>query len=341
MHLLRKLPDVNEIVDKYSLSETQRKERKLFIEEFQNILSGKSTKKVICIGPCSADREDAVVEYVERLAKLQEELKEAFLLIPRVYTSKPRTNGMGYKGLLHRPSSECSSDDLLHGLIAMRKMHLHVIQQTGLFPADEMLYPEMINYVMDLLSYVTVGARSVEDQGHRLVASGMEAPVGMKNPIGGNLDVLLNSINAAQFPQSLIFNGWEAQTDGNPYTHAILRGYTDINGKMHPNYYYENICDLHDRYKKANLKNPAVVVDCNHGNSLKRYDEQGRIASDLFQMCRRNKEVDRFVKGIMIESYLEDGCQMIGEGHYGKSITDACLGWKKTEKLLRELREYL
>lgn len=339
MHLLRKLPDVNEIIDNYSLSEGQKRGRKQVISEFKEILLGKSAKKVICIGPCSADREDAVLEYMELLAKLQEEMKDRFLLIPRVYTSKPRTNGTGYKGLLHRPLSECGNDDLLHGLIAMRKMHLHVIQQTGLFPADEMLYPEMINYVMDILSYVTVGARSVEDQGHRLVASGMEPPVGMKNPTGGNLDVLLNSINAAQLPQSLIFNGWEARTDGNPYSHAILRGYTDINGKMHPNYYYENICDLHDRYKKANLKNPAVIIDCNHCNSLKRYDEQGRIAKDLFQMCRRDIEVDHFVKGIMIESYLEDGCQMIGEGYYGKSITDACLGWKKTEKLLKELSE--
>lgn len=341
MKFIRKLPEVEEIIREYSLTEKQKADRVDRIKEIEDILSGRSNRKIICIGPCSADREDAVVDYVLRLAELQSKMQDRFLFIPRVYTSKPRTTGKGYKGLFHRPVSSCSHDDILAGVIAMRSMHLHVIQQTGMFCADEMLYPETLQYVLDLLAYIAIGARSVEDQGHRLVASGVEIPVGMKNPTSGDTNVLLNAITAAQFPQTLLYNGWEVQTEGNTYAHAILRGYTDLNGNVHPNYHYEDVCDFYDKYQKENLKNMAVLIDCNHSNSRKRYDEQARIAKEVFQNCRKNQTLNKFIKGIIIESYIEDGSQMIGEGIYGKSITDACLGWEKTVELLNELYEIL
>ena len=339
MKLVRKLPEAEEIIQKYPLSEKQKEQRKQCIGEIEAVLSGKTNKKIICIGPCSADREDAVLEYVLRLSRLQEELKDRFLFIPRVYTSKPRTNGKGYKGLLHRPTAYSGHDDIFDGIIATRKMQLHVIQQTGMYSADEMLYPEAAYYILDLLAYVAIGARSVENQGHRLTASGLEVPVGMKNPTSGDMDILLNSIICAQYPQSLLYRGWEAQTEGNPYAHAILRGYTDLAGRVHPNYHYEELCDFYDLYQKKNLKNMAVLIDCNHCNSGKHYDEQRRVAKEIFLLCRENRNLDRFVKGLVIESYLEDGSQMIGEGIYGKSITDPCLGWEKTERLLRELAD--
>lgn len=339
MKFIRKLPEAEDIVREYSLTEEQKKARINRISEIEAILSGRSTRKIICIGPCSADREDAVIEYTMRLAELQRKMIDKFLFIPRVYTSKPRTTGKGYKGLFHRPVASCEHDDILAGVIAMRRMHLHVIQQSGMFCADEMLYPETLQYILDLLAYVAVGARSVEDQGHRLVASGVEIPVGMKNPTSGDTSILLNSIAAAQFPQSLLYSGWEVKTDGNLFAHAILRGYTDFNGGVHPNYHYEDICDFYDKYQKENLKNMAVLVDCNHSNSRKQYAEQGRIAKEVFQNCQRNHTLNNFVKGIIIESYIEDGAQMIGEKIYGKSITDACLGWEKTNELLHELYE--
>lgn len=337
MRFVRKLPEIEEVIRKFPLTEKQKAERAKTIQEIKNILSGKNDKKIICIGPCSADREDAVIDYIKRLAKIQAKMQDRFLFIPRVYTSKPRTNGRGYKGLLHRPISSCSHDDLLAGVVAMRKMHLHIIQQTGMFCADEMLYPDTLYYTLDLLAYIAIGARSVEDQGHRLLASGLDIPVGMKNPTSGDTNILLNSIIAAQYPQSLLFNGWEIETEGNWFSHAILRGYVDLNGTIHPNYHYEDLCDFYDDYQKQNLKNAAVIIDCNHANSRKQYDEQGRIAKEVFQTCKKNKVMDNFVKGLIIESYIEDGSQMIGEGIYGKSITDACLGWEKTEKLLEEL----
>lgn len=339
MKFVQKLPNAEELREKFPLTQRQMEKRKEIISQLQAILEGKSRKKIICIGPCSADREDSVLEYMERLAKLQIKVEDRFIFIPRIYTSKPRTSGTGYKGLLHRPESIDNMDDLYHGLIATRKMHLHVIQQTGMFGADEMLYPEAHIYISDLLSYTAVGARSVENQQHRMVASGLDMPVGMKNPTSGDTEVMLNAIVAAQSKQALMYHGWECYTEGNQYAHAILRGFVDLSGKSQSNYHYDNLCDLHDEYQKKNLKNLSVIIDCNHSNSRKRYDEQIRIAKEVMNLCKQNKDIDFFVKGLMIESYLEDGCQMIGNGIYGKSITDPCLGWNKTERLILDLYE--
>jgi 3-deoxy-7-phosphoheptulonate synthase len=340
MRFIKKLPEVEELIEKYPLSTEQIKNRQQKVNEIENTLSGVSKCKLLLVGPCSADREDAVVDYVSRLAKIQHEVKDKFLIIPRVYTSKPRTNGMGYKGLLHHPSSEDENDDLLAGVIATRKMHLRVIQETGMFCVDEMLYPESIYYILDLLAYAAIGARSVEDQGHRLVASGLGIPVGLKNPTSGDLNVLLNSVSAAQKKHSLIYRGWEVKTEGNQYAHAILRGYCDINGKTQTNYHYEDIREIYDLYQKSNLKNMSVIVDCNHGNSNKHYDEQVRIAKEVFWVSANYPDLNKLIKGIMLESYIEDGSQLVGGGVYGKSITDPCLGWVKTEKLIFDLYEY-
>lgn len=339
MKYLKRLPEPEEVKKEYSLPEKFTHLRDAILQELKAILDGTGKKKLIIIGPCSADREDAVLDYVTRLSKLQAEVKENLLLVPRVYTSKPRTNGLGYKGLLHRPYAASESDDIASGIIAMRKLHRRIICDTGMFPADEMLYPQIYRYVSDLLVYMAVGARSVEDQEHRLIASGVGIPIGMKNPTGGNISVMLNAISAAQAAQRIIFGDWEAETEGNPYAHAILRGYTDSTGTTISNYYYENLMRLHDQYYKSNLNNPAVIVDCNHANSGKRYQEQPRIAENVLDSCRRNAGLNRFVKGLMIESYLEDGSQMIGEGIYGKSITDPCLGWEKTQLLIQRLAD--
>lgn len=339
MQFMKKLPEADEIATQFPLSGEQKKVREEIVVQVKNILSGKDRRKVLLIGPCSADREDAVVDYIFRLAGLQERIKEKFLIIPRVYTSKPRTNGAGYKGLLHRPDADCAQDDLSGGLIAMRKLHLHVIQQTGMFCVDEMLYPECIYYILDLLACLTVGARSVENQEHRLVASGVEVPVGMKNPMSGDISTMLYSVMSAQMQQSMIYRGWEVKTEGNANTFAILRGYVGSDKKSKPNYHYEDLCELHDKYKMFNLKNMSVLVDCNHGNSDKNYEQQIRIAKEIVGICKSDKELKRFVKGIMLESYIEDGAQLIGSGIYGKSITDPCLGWKKTKRLVLELAE--
>lgn len=339
MKYIKKVPSAESVISELRLSDKQKDSRLERIRQIEQVLSGNSSKKILIVGPCSADKEDAVIDYVSRLSEIQKRLNEKFVIIPRVYTSKPRTNGIGYKGILHRPHMEYSQDDLVEGIFMMRKMHLHVIQESGMYCADEMLYPEMIQYTLDLLAYVAVGARSVENQGHRLMASGLDIPVGMKNPTSGDLNVMINSIVAAQYPQSLIYNGWEVRTEGNAFAHAILRGFTDKLNRMHPNYHYEDVCDFYDIYQKKNLKNMSVIIDCNHANSGKRYSEQIRIAEEIFDMCRRNKDLDKFIKGILIESYIEDGMQMIGEGIYGKSITDGCLGWKKTENLLVSLGE--
>lgn len=278
-------------------------------------------------------------EYMEQLSKLRDRVKERFLIIPRVYTSKPRTNGMGYKGLLHRPDPTRGTDDLMNGLIATRRLHYRVITDTGMFGADEMLYPEVFYNYMDLVCYTAVGARSVEDQQHRLVASGLDVPVGMKNPTSGDLKVMLNAISAARHAGSMIFHGWVTETEGNPYAHAILRGYEDISGNAYPNYHYENLCRLYDMFHRFNLSGESVIVDCNHSNSGKHYDEQGRIAEEVMHNCRRNRTINGFVKGLMIESYLIDGSQMAGQGVFGKSITDPCLGWEKTEKLVADMAD--
>ena len=339
MKYIKELPKAEDIQRELPLSEKQRELRQEKLRDIQSVLQGKSTRKIICIGPCSADREDAVLEYMTRLAELEEKLKKSFVFIPRIYTSKPRTDGLGYKGLLHRPDAMSGEDDLFAGVIAMRKMHLHVIQATGLFGADELLYTEANAYISDLLCYVAVGARSVENQEHRLIASGLKIPVGMKNPTSGDLSILLNSIVSAQSGQLAMYRNWEVETEGNDFAHAILRGYADRQGMLQPNYHYEDLCDFYDIYQKKNLKNMGVIIDCNHANSRKHYDEQIRIAKEVFHICNKNKTLNRFVKGIMIESYLEDGHQIVGQGIYGKSVTDACLGWKKTERLLYDLAE--
>lgn len=341
MEYVRKLPEIEELKSEYSLSRAQILARDKRIDEIMAILSGSDKRKIICVGPCSADREDAVLDYMERLARLQEEVIDKFLFIPRVYTSKPRSSGLGYKGLLHRPKAFLEDDDLLDGVIAVRKMHLHVIQQTGMFCCDEMLYPEMIYYILDLLAYVTVGACSVEDQGHRLAASGLDIPVGMKNPMNGDLNILLNSIAAAHSPQSMIARGWEVKSDGNEYAHGILRGYSDVNGDVIANYKYEDIKRLLELYSVSNLLNPAVLIDCNHCNSGKQYEQQIDIARYIFTLCQGDLAMNGFIKGIMLESYIEDGCQSPEEGVYGKSVTDACLGWDKTCRLIGELANIL
>ena len=337
MKFVRKLPGVDEVTAEYPLSDGLKRKRVDVIRQVEKILSGADRRKLLLIGPCSADREDAVVEYIQRLTGLQEQVKEKFLIVPRVYTGKPRTNGTGYKGMLHRPDSECARDDLYGGLIASRKLHLHVIQQTGMFCVDEMLYPEITYYMLDLLACLTVGARSVEDQEHRLVASGVDVPVGMKNPMSGDISVMLNSIAAAQTRQSMIYRGWEVSTEGNPYTFAILRGYLDGGKRARANYHYENLCELYDKYQAAGLKNISVLVDCNHGNSDKHFERQIRIAKEVAGICDDDRTLGGFVKGLMVESYLEDGAQLVGGGVYGKSITDPCLGWEKTERMILEL----
>ncbi len=339
MKYIKSLPEPEEIAAAYPISGEDVRNREKRLKEIKTILEGRDPRKLLIIGPCSADNEDSVLEYALRLRKLQDEVSERFLMIPRIYTSKPRTNGKGYKGLVHRPESDSAEDDLITGIESMRRLHVRVISETGFFAADELLYPELFRYVEDILVYIAIGARSVEDQQHRLIASGMDIPVGMKNPTSGDINTLLNSIVAAQSRQHLPFSGWEVETEGNPYAHAMLRGYTNAEGKSVPNYYYENLCDLHDTYVRLNLKNPSVIVDCNHSNSGKKFEEQIRIAEDVMDSCRRNSAIGRFVKGIMIESYLVDGSQMIGAGTYGCSITDPCLGWEKTEKLIRRLAD--
>lgn len=339
MKYIKRLPEVAEIIAQYPITPKEQALRKDTLQHIENILSGKSNKKLLIIGPCSADREDAVIEYTQRLHRLQEKVSEVFCIIPRVYTSKPRTTGSGYKGLLHRPQAASGHDDMISGLIATRKMHQAVIKNAGMFTSDEMLYPEMLGYLSDLLVYVAVGARSVENQQHRLTASGLEIPTGMKNPTSGDFNVMLNAIVAAQNIQNLMYNGWAVQTAGNPYAHAILRGYMDSSGISRPNYHYEHLEELYDKYYKMNLRNQAVIVDCNHCNSNKRYDAQARIAEEVLQIGKRNKTLGKFVKGVMIESYLEDGAQLVGGCTYGQSITDPCLGWNKTEKAVLEMAD--
>ena len=336
----KKLPDVSDLIAEYKLRDDLVKKRKERIEEIKNVLKGMDNRKLLIIGPCSADREDAVIDYVKKLAEIQKDVADHIIIVPRVYTSKPRTNGLGYKGLIHRPSQSSKSDDMLAGLIAVRKMHLHVIEETEMFCADEVLYPESIYYVLDLLAYATIGARSVENQGHRQLASGLDIPTGMKNPMSGYLATLINSLQAAQHPQSMMYRGWVVQTEGNKYAHAILRGYNDSFGLSHPNYHYETLCQLHDLCKKNNIHNMSLIVDCNHGNSGKRYDEQERIALEVLNNCMKNTALNRFVKGFMVESYLKDGKQIEGGNEYGKSITDPCLGWEKTKKLIGFINEH-
>lgn len=340
MNFIQKLPEVDEIQSVFALNTEQQRNRRTFVSEIQNILSGRDERKLVIVGPCSADREDAMTDYAVRLAELSQQVKDKLLLVPRVYTGKPRTTGLGYKGMLHNPEAN-REENILLGISATRQMHLRIIRESGLFPADEMLYPEETYYVMDLLAYSAVGARSVENQGHRMMASDNSIPVGMKNPTGGAMISLVNSVIAAQHSHHMIYRGWEAVTEGNPYAHAILRGYANPYGKSISNYHYEDLCELHDMCVKNNLLNPAVIVDCNHANSNKNYSEQPRIAGEVVNSCKANRALNEFVKGFMIESYLEDGCQQVGSGVYGKSITDPCLGWEKTQRMLKELADRL
>lgn len=341
MKFIKKLPDAEELKKQFALTKEQEEAKKRIITELEKILSGDSKKKILCIGPCSADREDSVLEYMSRLSRVKQEVEDKLLIVPRIYTSKPRTTGIGYKGLVHNPNPIDRLDNLYQGIIAARKIHLDVISETGLYGADEMLYTEAHSYIDDLLVYTAVGARSVENQQHRLVASGLDMPVGMKNPTSGSLDVMINAIFAAQRSQALMYQGWECHTTGNPFAHAILRGYTDRVGASHPNYHYEDICILHDAFIQKKIANMAVIIDCNHNNSNKHYDEQIRISKEIFSLCGTYPMINTLVKGIMVESYLVDGAQKIGEGIYGKSITDPCLGWNKTRELIYSLYEIL
>ena len=341
MILVNKLPDVEEVKNEYPLTKEQENNRGVFIKQIRDILSGIDKRKILIIGPCSADREDTVVDYMVRLSRVREDVKDTIFIIPRVYTSKPRTNGIGYKGLLHNPDTNDAHEDLISGVLASRKMHLNVIQETGMYAADEMLYPDSLMYFDDLLSYLAVGARSVEDQMHREMASGFNIPVGLKNPTSGDLSVLLNAIFAAQHSQRMLYHGWEVATKGNLYAHAILRGYIDRNGKMYSNYHYEDLNDFHDQYIKLNLKNSSVIVDCSHCNSGKKYYEQERILEEVLSVCSRKRGISSLVKGFMVESYLEEGNQMVGSGIYGKSITDGCIGWDKTQELIYKMADTL
>lgn len=340
MEFKRKLPIPKALKEQFPLPQEVKDIKEKRDRQIEDIFTGRDNRFLLIIGPCSADREDAVLDYMQRLVKVQEKVKDKIFIIPRVYTNKPRTKGVGYKGMLHQPDPE-KGEDLLEGLIAIRQMHTDVVKETGFTCAEEMLYPENHRYLSDLLSYVAIGARSVEDQQHRMVASGIGIPAGMKNPTSGDISVMMNSIIAAQSPQTFLYRGWEVSTTGNPMAHAILRGYVDRFGRSHPNYHYEDLMDLKEQYDKLQLRNPACIVDCNHNNSGKQFLEQIRIAKDVMHSMHVSGEIRRLVKGLMIESYLEDGCQKIGEGVYGKSITDPCLGWEKTEKLILDLAELL
>lgn len=308
--------------------------------QIRQIFTGQSDLFLLIIGPCSADNEDSVIDYISRLRTVQEKVADKIFIIPRIYTGKPRTTGDGYKGMIHQPDPT-EKPDLFKGIIAIRELHMRALRETGFSCADEMLYPENHKYLDDLLAYVAIGARSVENQQHRLTASGLECPVGMKNPTSGDLEVMMNAITAAQHRHTFIYRGWQAHSQGNPFAHAILRGYVDKRGQPMPNYHYEDLQHLCELYAERGLQNPSVIIDTNHANSGKRYIEQIRIAKEVLHNRRYNADVAKLVKGLMIESYIEDGAQKIGEGCYGKSITDPCLGWEKTERLILDLAQEL
>ena len=340
MKFIRKLPVPMELKERYPLRAEYAEKKKIRDAEIANVFTGKDNRLVLVIGPCSADREDAVLDYISRLAEVQQKVADKILIIPRIYTNKPRTTGEGYKGMVHQPDPN-AAEDMLEGIIAIRRLHTRAIEETELFCADEMLYPENYRYLSDLLSYVAIGARSVENQQHRLAASGIDIPVGMKNPTGGDISVMLNSITAAQHSHTFLYRGWECQSSGNPLAHAILRGYVNRHGESLPNYHFEDLAHLYSEYTKRNLANPALIVDANHANSGKKYAEQGRICKEVLHACRHSSDIKSLVKGFMIESYIEDGAQKTFEGVYGKSITDPCLGWEKTERLIYDLADLI
>ena len=340
MNFKRKLPIPMETKEMYPVTREMEETVERRLTELKAIFSGASDKMALIIGPCSADNEDSVIDYVTRLIPVQEKVKDKILIVPRIYTNKPRTTGDGYKGLVHQPNP-AGDPDLFKGIIATRELHMRAVKETGFACADEMLYPENHKYLDDLLGYVAVGARSVEDQQHRLTASAIECPVGMKNPTSGDLSVMMNAILAAQHQHDFIYRGWEGRSYGNPYAHAILRGYIDNTGVTHPNYHYESLVHLAELFLKWQVQNPAVIVDCNHANSGKNPFEQPRILKEVLHSCRYNPELRKLVKGFMVESYIEDGNQPIGGGVYGKSITDACLGWEKSERLILDMADAL
>ena len=343
MHFHRKLPIPKEVKAEYPVTEEMAQIKAARDESIRAVFDGTSDKFLLIIGPCSADHKEPVLEYMSRLRRIEEQVKDKIVIIPRIYTNKPRTTGQGYKGMLHQPDPE-EKPDMYKGIVAIRELHLAALRDYGFSCADEMLYPDNYRYLSDLLSYVAVGARSVENQEHRLVASGIGAPVGMKNPTGGDLSVMMNAIVASQSSHTFIYRGWEVTSDGNPYAHAILRGYLDYSGRSISNYHYEDLLRVEELYEKSNLTNPSVIVDTNHNNSGKQYLEQVRIAKDIVHSRRENPVIRRLVKGLMIESYLLDGAQKLGAGCepvYGQSITDPCLGWEKTERLIYDIADVL
>ena len=340
MNFIGKLPIPQLIKQEYPINEKLASIKANRDAEIKKIFTGESNKFLLVIGPCSADHDDSVIEYIYRLRGVAEKVQDKIVIIPRIYTGKPRTTGDGYKGMLHQPDPD-EAPDLIKGIIAIRKLHMRALSETEFSCADEMLYPENHRYLNDLLSYVAVGARSVENQQHRLTSSGLNIPVGMKNPTSGDISIMMNSITAAQHRHAFIYRGWEVQSEGNPLAHAILRGYVDEKGHSFPNYHYEDLLHVAKVYAEKDLQNKAIIVDTNHANSGKQYLEQVRIAKEVLHSCRHNADIKKMVKGLMIESYLEDGCQKIGEGVYGKSITDPCLGWEKTERLILDLADML
>ncbi len=340
MEFLRKLPVPRDIKEQYPLDAESISVKEKRDAEIKAVFEGKSDKFLLIIGPCSADRDESVIDYIGRLRKVQDEVSDKILIIPRIYTNKPRTTGDGYKGMLHQPDPNKASD-MLNGLVAIRELHMRAVKETGFTCADEMLYPENHRYLSDLLAYVAVGARSVENQQHRLTASGLDVPVGMKNPTSGDISVMMNSITAAQHKHTFIYRGWEVKSGGNPHAHAILRGLVNKHGQSMPNYHYEDLIRLCEIYAESGLKNPAAIIDTNHANSGKQYLEQIRISKEILHSCRHSNDVKKLVKGLMIESYIEDGAQKPNGGVYGKSITDPCLGWEKTERLILDIADLL
>lgn len=340
LHQIRKLPDPAEIRNKIPLTARGLITKQQRDQELSDILTGADNRMLLIIGPCSADREDAVMDYIHRLIPVQEQVKDKIMIVPRIYTNKPRTTGDGYKGIASQPDPT-ERPDFVKGLLSLRDLHVRAVNETGFVCADEMLYPDNLYYLDDVLSYIAVGARSVENQQHRLVSSGISVPVGMKNPTSGDLNVMLNSITAAQHAHIFSFCGYEVETPGNPLAHAILRGSVDPSGRTTPNYHYEDLIELYESYQGKGLANMAVIVDANHSNSGKKYLEQVRVVNEVLHARRHSAEIRSLVKGFMVESYIEDGNQKIGEGIYGKSITDPCLGWEKTEAFIYQMADQL
>jgi 3-deoxy-7-phosphoheptulonate synthase len=336
----RKLPIPKDIKAEYPITPEMEKIKTERDAEIKEIFEGKDDRFILIIGPCSADKDDSVIDYITRLRGVQEKVADKILIIPRIYTNKPRTTGDGYKGMLHQPDPT-KKPDMLAGVVAIRNLHIRAIKETGFTCADEMLYPENYRYLSDVLSYVAIGARSVENQDHRLTASGLDIPVGMKNPTSGDISVMMNSITAAQHSHTFIYRGWEVESKGNPLAHAILRGYVNKHGQSMSNYHYEDLIHLSEIYEKSGLKNPAVIIDTNHSNSGKKWAEQPRIAKEVLHSYQHSNDIKRLVKGLMIESYIEDGAQKPEECIYGKSITDPCLGWEKTERLIYDIADKL